>query len=301
MRYARLKLDHAATWYHCYNRIAGTREDLPFGVVEKEQFVRLLRRVSSLYSVKVVAYQVMSNHFHLLVYAPAEAPGPEEMCRRFATFHRGKRTLEPGTPACRKWQHRSRDISWFMRHLQQLFTRWYNRTRPVQRRGSLWADRFKHTLLESGTAVWACWTYIENNPVRAGMVKTVADYRFCSHGYWMQSGRHPYARNVRETGLPMLRALFGIKELADIRTAMEKALAGKANQATQAEGFTLCVQRRVRHWTDGLVIGSQLFVKTALSHQRRESVSRRHRMARAESTNGPPICCWRRLRTVESG
>jgi hypothetical protein len=34
-----------------------------------------------------------------------------------------------------------------MRHLQHLFTAWYNRTRPLRRRGSLWADRFKHTIL----------------------------------------------------------------------------------------------------------------------------------------------------------
>lgn len=301
MRQARLKIDEQPTWYHCYNRIAGTRYDLPFGDIEKEQFVRLLRRVSILYTVEVVAYQVMSNHFHLLVYAPADEPDADEMCRRFKAFHGGRRTLEPDSPTCRRWQARSRDISWFMRHLQQLFTGWYNRTRPVRRRGSLWADRFKHTLLESGLAVWACWTYIENNPVRARMVEQVADYRFCSHGYWLQSGRHPFSGNVRRTALPMLWDLFGLQDLSEIRAAMGKALAGKVDREADSAGFTFSVQRRVRHWTQGLVIGSQLYVRESLSRHRRVADVLHHRMDRAESLSGPPLYSWRRLRSVESG
>lgn len=132
MRAARIKVDQADTWYHCFNRAVGTSEDRPFGNVEKEQFVRFLRRVSLLYGVRVIAYQVMSNHFHLLVHAPAALPSEEEICRRYRIFHRGKKTLKPGTPECAKWQKRSRDISWFMRHLQQLFTMWYNPTRDIQ-------------------------------------------------------------------------------------------------------------------------------------------------------------------------
>ena len=99
MRHARVRVDTQSTWYHCYNRICGTREDLPFGDLEKEQFVRVLRRVSRLYAVHIVAYQVMSNHFHILLHAPAQAPSPEEMCRRYRAFHRGQRTLEPDSPA----------------------------------------------------------------------------------------------------------------------------------------------------------------------------------------------------------
>jgi len=220
MRRTRLKADDQASWYHCYNRVAGTSLDRPFDDVAKEQFVRILHRVCSLYSVQVVSYQVMSNHFHLLVHAPSEEPSAEVMCRRFATFHRNKRTLEPNSPSCRAWQARSRDISWFMRHLQHLFTAWYNRTRPVRRRGSLWADRFKNTLLESGAAVWSCWKYIENNPVRAGMVTSAADYRFCSHGVWHQTGRHPFAEAIATTVLSMLNNLFGI---IDVRALVRQA------------------------------------------------------------------------------
>ena len=138
--------------------------------------------MARLYTVRIVAYQVMSNHFHLLLQVPAEPPSEEETARRFAAFHGGRRKLCPGTKACRQWQARLRDVSWCMRHIQHLYSAWYNRSRPVRRRGPLWAGRFKNTVLEDGAALWACWSYIECNPVRAGLVADAADYRFCSYG-----------------------------------------------------------------------------------------------------------------------
>lgn len=297
MRTARLKTDYQPTWYHCYNRSAGTRLDLPFGDPEKEQFVRIMRRVCQLYTVEVIAYQVMSNHFHLLVYAPDREPEPEEVCQRYAAFHRNKRTIEPDSAACRTWQARCRDISWFMRHLQHLFTSWYNRTRPIRRRGSLWADRFKHSLLESGTAVWKCWNYIENNPVRAGMVQNAADYRFCSHGVWHQTGRHPFNHNLKNTALPMLQAVFGWKTVAEIRQQMDQALAWKQEAEDAPSGFVLSVQRRVRYWSDGLVIGSKLYLLEVMSRHVDAETIERHRPASSQGSS-VPIYTWRRLRAT---
>lgn len=292
MRQARIRIDDAPCWYHCYNRVAGTRNDRPFGDREKEQFVRFLKRVALLYCVQVVAYQVMSNHFHILLRAPDTEPDEQDICRRYKVFHGGQRNLKPGSPACRAWQARSRDISWFMRHLQQLFTVWYNRSRPELRRGSLWADRFKHTLLESGSAVWACWAYIENNPVRAGMVKQAADYRFGSYGVWMQSGRHPFAAAVQAAALPMLQGSFGLCRLLDIRQALGQVLDGKAAQ----QATTVVVERRVRYWTQGLVIGSQLFVKDVRWRCRfiRPIPQRPH--ACMDDAGIANLHCWRRLR-----
>jgi REP element-mobilizing transposase RayT len=122
MRQARLKPDYRDTWHHCYNRVVGTCEDRPFGDAEKEQFVRILRRVADFYAVRIVAYQVMSNHFHLVLQAPEEPPSAEETARRFAAFHGGRRTLAPDSPLCEQWRARLRDVSWCLRHLQHLHT-----------------------------------------------------------------------------------------------------------------------------------------------------------------------------------
>lgn len=299
MRQPRIKLDQQDTWHHCYNRVAGTSHDRPFGDIEKEQFVRILKRVSRLYTVRVVAYQIMSNHFHLLLHAPAQSPDPEETCRRFKRFHYGKRIIRPDSPACQAWQARCRDVSWFMRHLQHLYTAWFNRTRPIRRRGSLCADRFKNTVLEDGVAVWACWNYIENNPVRARMVEEAAEYRFCSYGAWCQSGRHPFAANLRQVALPLMSAHFGLETLSDIHRHMGEVLAEKAGREAVTPGFSLTVQRRIRHWTCGLVIGSELFVQDLMRRYRSEDEVARHRLARSHDSG--ELFAWRRVQSAAGG
>jgi putative transposase len=288
MRTARIKIDHADTWYHCYNRTAGTARDRPFGDAEKEQFLRILRRVSLLYGVQVVAYQVMSNHYHLLVHAPAGHFSSEEVCRRYRAFHRGRQELDAGSPRCRLWQQRTRDISWFMRHLQQLFTAWFNRSRSVRRRGGLWADRFKHTILEAG-AVMACWRYIENNPVRAGLVSRAGTYRFGSFGAWKQTGRHPYANHVRQRILPIL----GADSVDAVQQMLDAALDGPPPSLPPS--ITKRVIHRIRYWTEGLVIGSELFIRTVMARHHPGADTRR---IQSDAITDPPLACWQRLRAV---
>ena len=318
MRHARLKPSSQDTWHHCYNRAVGTRADRPFDNADKEQFVRILHRVAGLYAVRIVAYQVMSNHFHLLLQAPAEPLSEADTIRRYTAFHYEKRTLLPGSKSCLEWQGRLRDVSWCMRHLQHLYSAWYNRSRPVRRRGPLWAGRFKNTVLEDGVALWACWTYIERNPVRAGMVEDAADYRFCSYGAWMQTSRHPFAGALSDHLIPSLPAPLHAMSVAAIRRELGKALAHSedetatesAEQAAEGDSvaentapvFTLAAGRRVRHWVDGLVIGSELFVRDTLRRCRPEVPVDKHRLARTPAPAGskvPCICCWRRLRVMQ--
>ncbi len=316
MRQPRLKPHDRDTWHHCYNRVVGTHEDRSLSDADKEQFVRILRRVAEFYAVRIVAYQVMSNHFHLLLQAPAQPPSVEEAVRRFEVFHQGKRTLRADSPQCEVWRQRLRDVSWCMRHLQHLYTAWYNRTRSVRRRGPLWAGRFKNTVVEAGTALWACWAYIERNPARAGMVIDPGDYRFSSYGVWAQTGRHPFEtafRRYLKPSLPLpyaeatdeaigvaLRGEFARLSAEEAHLSPEKAERART-EAEKASSFSLRAQRRVRHWVDGLVIGSELFVRETLRRVRSEAEVARHRLSRVvpEESEAPPIYCWRRLRAVQ--
>jgi REP element-mobilizing transposase RayT len=307
MRQARLKPDYQDTWHHCYNRTVGTRSDRPFGDAEKEMFVRLLKRLAAFYSVRVVSYTFMSNHFHIILQAPLEAPSEEDASVRYAAFHRGKREIRPGTAICREWTGRLRDVSWFMRHFQHLCTAWYNRTRPERRRGPLWAGRFKNTVLESGLAVWACWAYVERNPVRAHLVTDPADYRFSSYGEWAQTGHHPFADAIARYLVPTLPLPFEGLDASGILHALKDRFARDAAEDAAQKGnpavstpceFLLTARRRVRHWVDGLCIGSELFVREAVSRARPSSAKPKHRLAKASPTPDAPdaICCWRRLR-----
>jgi hypothetical protein len=249
----------------------------------------------------------MSNHFHIILQAPAEVPSEEETAARYTAFHKGKREIHPGTEVCAEWAIRLRDVSWFMSHFQHLCTAWYNRTRPVRRRGPLWAGRFKNTVLEPGRALWACWAYVECNPVRAKIVADPADYRFCSYGEWAQTGRHPFADAVARFLAPSLPFSLAGNDATDALAALKGRFAHDAAEEAAQPGvqgisapcdFLLTARRRVRHWVDGLAIGSELFVREAVSRARPAAAGPFHRLARSEPVRetSEPLFCWRRLR-----
>lgn len=58
---------------------------------------------------------------------------------------------------------------------------------------------------------------------------------------------------------------------------------------------------RVRHWVDGLVIGSELFVRETIRRCRPEIPADNNRLARTAATpapDAPILSCWHRLRVM---
>jgi putative transposase len=49
------------------------------------------------------------------------------------------------------------------------------------RSGTLWEGRFKSSLIDSERYLMTCYQYIEENPLRAGMVQMLNDYRWSSY------------------------------------------------------------------------------------------------------------------------
>ena len=76
MRTARLKVEYGTGYYHCVSRVVN--RDYVLGEVEKEQFVKWMRRYAEFCGVRVVTFCVMSNHFHVLVEVP-ERPSEDEL------------------------------------------------------------------------------------------------------------------------------------------------------------------------------------------------------------------------------
>jgi REP element-mobilizing transposase RayT len=262
MRIPRIKPTDVAVYYHLYNRAAGSPEDRPFGPAEKEKFISILNRLQILFTVRVLAYQVMSNHYHIMVYAPHTPPSPQEAARRYEAYYKGERRLSSDDPGCLELAERMRDISWFMHALQQQFAAWYNHSRSRPRRGALWAQRFKNTLLGSEEAIWKCWKYIELNPVHAGMVKNPADYRFSSYGAWHGSGRHPFYANFVQYLLPLLRRRFPHQSMRSIyqRIRLEFEQDAAELKSETASGLA-DLDRKTRFWIDGRIIGTELFIR----------------------------------------
>jgi REP element-mobilizing transposase RayT len=279
MRIARLKPANtsaggpAGTYYHLINRIAGQPDDLPFGNQEKEKLLRIIHGLCQLYVIQPLSCVVMGNHFHLIVYAPADPPTPEEAARRFYAYYGDKQILTEAK--AEKLPERLRDISQFMHSVEHPFTCWFNRTRPIQRRrGALWQGRFKSVILEP-QAVIPGIAYVELNPVRARIAGNPGDYRFGSWCAWEATGKHPFGK----AALEHLRACLGPEfknansselrkhlrgEMARIIACEAGASTAKAVAAKKAAMVdpTLAEQlsSRVRHWSDGLIIGSRIFV-----------------------------------------
>ena len=302
------------TYYHLINRTAGSPGDFPFGDLEKEQLLRLLKKLCAYYTIDVLAWQIMGNHFHLAAFAPAAEPSPEETARRYETYHNGKHHLNPDTPECLRTAASLRDISAFMHDLQQQFTSWYNKTHG-NRRGALWAGRFKNPILEPRQTLLSLMTYIELNAFRAKLVEDPADYRFGSWGEWSATGTHPFAATL----LHHLRYNFGEHTadwtLADfhreLRTEFARIIEGDKREATPdsiQQAMTTAAKpapltafnRRVRYWSDGLAIGSRLFLRNLMTQWHPAEKVENHRTSPqfqpANSATPPPICAWRRLR-----
>src|SRR5690606_32490042 len=111
---------------------------------------------------------IMSNHFHLLLEVPPMPEGgisDQELCRRLGAIQSEAfvavvaKELADAHAADRedlvaeihnRFIYRMHDLSEFMKTLLQRFTRWFNRTH--QRKGTLWEERYKSVIVESGMA-----------------------------------------------------------------------------------------------------------------------------------------------------
>jgi putative transposase len=198
--------------YHCISRVVERR--FAFGEAEREKF-RTFMRMQELFSgCRVQAYCVMSNHFHILLEVPPRPEGgltDEVLLERLAVTSpelvvdgvrqelaaaRQAGDAERAAAIHARYTYRMHDLSEFMKALLIRFTRWFNRTH--ERRGTLWEERFKSVIVQSGLAARTMAAYIDLNPVRAGMVADPADYRWSSYGEAVGGGPKGDGKKARE-------------------------------------------------------------------------------------------------------
>jgi hypothetical protein len=314
MRTARVKPE-TGTYYHLVNRVAGEPGWFPFGDVERQKFIDLVEKFSRLFTVEVFAYQVMGNHYHLLCYAPAERLSVVEAVTRHNLFYEGiKEPIDPESPTAAALPDKLRDISEFVRMIQQCFSAWFNHTRPRVRRGGLWESRFKSVIVEGGGLLMKCLCYVELNCVRAGLAIDPAEYRFGSFGTWSGSGRHPFAKNLFRhmrlcLGTPaqnwtdndirdFLRGELARRRASDNPQATPQTIAAAVAKAKRPIGLLMTTERRCRYWADGLIIGSKAFVLETAAALRSADELARHRLLLLRSSGNVRCYAYRRVREV---
>lgn len=69
-----------------------------------------------------------------------------------------------------------------MANVKREYTKWFNRT--YRRTGPLWRERFRSMLIENHSYLYACGLYIENNPVKAGLVEKSTDWTYSSSRFY---------------------------------------------------------------------------------------------------------------------
>lgn len=321
--------------FHTVSRVVDRR--FVFGDVEREKFRTFMRMQENFSGCRVLSYCIMSNHFHILLEVP---PMPEEgiqdalLLKRLSAIQSEAvvagvaKELEDARSSGNenrvseihdRFTYRMHNLSEFMKTLLQRFTRWFNRTH--ERSGTLWEERFKSVIVESGIAARTIAAYIDLNPVRAGMASDPAEYRWSSYGEAVGGGTKGNGKKAREGLVRACMSHLGAGFEADrwkdasriYRRAMGLALGRKSGRAVvdatkidqtlnMAEalaaeengtllpelGMAKMLRCRVRYFTDGAVIGSREFVNEAFAGARERFTEKRKNGARKLRGNGAP-------------
>ena len=136
-RYARLTIANIP--YHIIHR--GNNKQAIFFCDDDYLFILdTIKEAKGKYECKLYAYCMMTNHFHLLI---------EPLIK----------------------EH----LALFIKLIAQKYTQYINRFH--KRTGTLWEGRFKSCPVSLDNYLLACCQYIEMNPIRAGLVADLKDYR----------------------------------------------------------------------------------------------------------------------------
>jgi REP element-mobilizing transposase RayT len=146
-----------------------------------------IKQLASVFAIDIAAYAVMSNHFHVVVRIDRErslAWDRDEVIRRWGMLFSGPMLMQRYVSGetlvaaeivrldefVEEFRSRLVDLGWFMRCLNEPIARRANAEDGCT--GRFWEGRYKSQALLDDTALLACMTYVDLNPIRAGMAST---------------------------------------------------------------------------------------------------------------------------------
>ncbi|MGB0370625.1 MAG: transposase [Opitutales bacterium] len=189
--------------YHVVNRVALSSMILDDHA--KAVFVRMMRKQARFAGVEILAFCVMTNHFHILVRVPEPREvGDAELLKRFRVLY--GESCPASVPQCdvleeilkkddeladawrTRLHTRMHNLSAFTGELKQRFSIWFNQNRD--NKGTVWSERFRSVIVEDLPEYTApVAAYIDLNPVRAQLVQDPGEYQFSSYGKVLEGDR----------------------------------------------------------------------------------------------------------------
>jgi hypothetical protein len=179
-------VDSAVTrWYHCVTRCVRRAFLLGEGAGNRKQWIEnRLEELAEIFAISVGGFSVMDNHLHVLVRLDpdvATAWSDEEVVRRWGKLFPPRDKSRQPLPVTKAWvewrlkdiawvataRTRLQSLSWFMKCLKEPLARLANR--EDQTRGAFFESRFKSVAILDDESLLATCTYIDLNPVAAGI------------------------------------------------------------------------------------------------------------------------------------
>ena len=138
------RVDIGGEVYHVINR-ANARLQIFFKEADYKLFENILEDAAAKYEVKVFAYCVMPNHFHLVIQPKKD--GDLQKCMQWLT----------------------------LTHTQ----RWHVQNKTIGS-GSLYQGRYKSFLIQQDQHLLTVIRYVERNPLRAKLVTKIQNWQYSS-------------------------------------------------------------------------------------------------------------------------
>lgn len=172
-----------------------------------------IHELADIFAVSIHAYAVMSNHYHIVLTMEPDRITTwqdENIVDRWLSVCPGRRTENKQAETMRirrdalladpaqvsVLRNRLSSLSWFMRFINEPLARLANKEDGCT--GRFWEGRFKSQLLLNEAAMLACMSYVDLNPVRAGIAQDISDCQFTS-----------ISRRLRHSSEKMTMSAFG--------------------------------------------------------------------------------------------
>jgi REP element-mobilizing transposase RayT len=192
----------ATPYYHCISRcvrrawLCGNDPYTGKSFEHRRQWVLdRLRQLTDIFAIDICAYAILSNHYHVVLHVDSEkakAWSERDVILQWNQLYKGHLLADRYlagdamsgaeraalSELIEEWRLRLYDISWFMRCLNEYLAHEANEEDGCK--GRFFEGRFKSQALLDEGALLTCMSYVDLNPVRAGIAKTPEDSEFTS-------------------------------------------------------------------------------------------------------------------------